>query len=142
MTNEDRIENSTGANLFVYGTLRKGFPSHELLQRLRARFVATAYLRGQLYDLGEYPGAVESADARDRIYGEVYWLPHSARAFSVLDKFEGFDPLRPRFNLFERKKTRVTLAGGAETEAWIYWLHGFRRSGRRVPSGDYMKCRA
>lgn len=141
MTHEDRIENSGGARLFVYGTLRKGFPSHALLQRLHARFVATAYLRGQLYDLGEYPGAVESTDDRDRIHGEVYWIPHSARAFRVLDKFEGFDPLRARFNLFERKRTRVTLAGGAETEAWIYCLHGSRRPGRRVPSGDYAKCR-
>lgn len=127
MTDDDRTENSVGAHLFVYGILRKGFCSHALLQRLRARFVATGHVRGQLYDLGEYPGAVESGNDRHRIHGEVYWLPRSVLALRVLDKFEGFDPLRPHFNLFERKLTRVTLAGGAETKAWIYWLQSSRR---------------
>lgn len=136
------MENFAGAHLFVYGTLRKGFRSHRLLQRLRARLEATGYVRGLLYDLGEYPGAVEKSEDRSRVFGEVYWLPHAAQAFKVLDTFEGFDRARAASNLFERRRTTVIIAGGGEMPAWIYWLSSARQSLRRVPSGDYSKCRA
>lgn len=141
MTDEDQTEDSTGAHLFVYGTLRQGCSSHELLQRLGARLVTAGYIRGLLYDLGEYPGAVEGSGGRNRVFGEVYWLPRAARAFKVLDDFEGFDPAEQAVSLFERRTTTVTLAGGGEMQAWIYWLAGARRSGRRVASGNYAKCR-
>src|SRR5215467_16332744 len=45
--------------LFVYGTLRRPFVRHSLLQSLGARFVAKGSICGLLYDLGEFPGAVK-----------------------------------------------------------------------------------
>lgn len=135
------MEDFGNVHLFVYGTLRKGFRSHEMLRRLRAQFLATGYVQGRLYDLGNYPGAVERVRDTDRIRGEVYRLPNAARTFEVLDRFEGFDPANPGFNLFERKETMATVAGGKQLPVWIYWLrnsHGFMR---RVPSGDYRTCR-
>jgi gamma-glutamylcyclotransferase (GGCT)/AIG2-like uncharacterized protein YtfP len=140
--NENLVENPEGVRLFVYGTLRKGFRSHGWLSRLHARFLATGHVRGRLYDLGEFPGAVESSEHRERLYGEVYLLPNAVQAFGILDKFEGFDPAKPKVNLFERKRTTVELAGGREMQAWIYWLVNARQSGRRVASGNYAKCQA
>jgi gamma-glutamylcyclotransferase (GGCT)/AIG2-like uncharacterized protein YtfP len=130
-------DNFAGAHLFVYGTLRKGFRSHGWLSRLHARLIATGSVRGRLYDLGEYPGAVESERDADRVQGEVYWLPSAAQAIRILDKFEGFDPARPAFNLFERRKTTVVITAGGEKRAWIYWLGSSLSLGRRVPSGNY-----
>ena len=135
------MENVANAHLFVYGTLRKRFRSHELLRRLRAQFLAKGHVRGRLYDLGDYPGAVESASDADRILGEVYRLPNAVQAFKVLDRFEGFDPAKPAFNLFERKETTVALDGGGEMQAWIYWLGSRHGSRRRLPSRDYAMCR-
>lgn len=136
------MEDLAVARLFVYGTLRRGFSSHGLLRRLRARFLGTGHIRGKLYELGEYPGAVESSGGGNRICGEVYLLPHAARAFKALDNFEEFDPANPGFALFVRKEATVVLAGGGEIRAWVYWLNRVRAAGRPVPSGDYSKRRA
>jgi|YelNatPaOPRAMG01_1025707.scaffolds.fasta_scaffold25774_5 gamma-glutamylcyclotransferase (GGCT)/AIG2-like uncharacterized protein YtfP len=125
------------ARLFVYGTLCQGFGSHGLLQRLRARFIAPGYVFGRLYDLGEYPGALESAGNLYRVHGEVYLLPNAAEAFTVLDQYEGFNAANPTACLFERRETTVMLATGGQMQAWIYWLHRFRSPARLVPSGKY-----
>ena len=128
---------SEGARLFAYGTLRKGFRSHKLLQDCHARFLGTGRARGRLYDLGEYPGATESVSETDRICGEVYWLPRASCAFGILDRYEGFNPARTESSEFVRKETTVILAGGRKVRAWVYWLLQARTSGRRLFSGDY-----
>lgn len=125
------------ARLFVYGALRKGFHAHGLMQGFHARFLGTGWVKGRLYDLGKYPGALESTAYADRVHGEIYLLSRAADAFRALDRLEGFDPANPGGNLFERKETTVKLAGGREMRAWIYWLPRVRACGRRIVSGNY-----
>lgn len=125
------------ARLFVYGTLRKGFASHGLLQRLRARFIAPGYVLGRLYDLGEYPGAITSTSDAHPVHGEVYLLPCAARSFEVLDRYEGIDPEYPAGNEFEREESIVVLASGGQVQAWVYWLRRVRPTARLVLSGNY-----
>jgi gamma-glutamylcyclotransferase (GGCT)/AIG2-like uncharacterized protein YtfP len=125
------------ARLFVYGTLRKGFRAHKLLQRHHARFLGSGHVQGRLYHLSEYPGATWSSTPGDSVQGEVYFLPRAATAFKALDRFEGYDPARPEWSMFERKETTVRLAGAREMRAWIYWLRGGYRSGRRLLTGDF-----
>jgi len=126
-----------GARLFVYGTLRKGFRAHKLLQTQHARFLGNGNVQGRLYELSEYPGAIWSSRPNDRVHGEVYLLPRAFGAFSVLDRFEGYDPERPGWNMFDRKDTSVQFAGGRDLRAWIYWLRGGHRSGKRLLTGIY-----
>ncbi len=59
-------------NLFVYGSLRSGF-QHEAYQYIAQYFtlVATATVKGNLYDMGEYPVAVPTND-ENFIQGELY----------------------------------------------------------------------
>lgn len=130
-----------GARLFVYGTLRKGFRSHELLQRFHARLIGRGSVSGRLYDLGEYPGALAGATDAERVYGEVYFLPRGEAAFRVLDRFESFDPARPESNEFERRETTVVLADGRKVRCWIYWMAGVRSAVRRIRAGNYAMCR-
>lgn len=137
MDSPNPLDNNSGARLFVYGTLRKGFRSHALLQRFRPRLLGTGHVRGRLYSLGEYPGAAESTGDTDRIHGELYWLPRAEVAFKLLDRFEGFDPARPTSNEFERKETTVKMPGGGRIPAWIYWLSRTHASGSRIISGNY-----
>jgi gamma-glutamylcyclotransferase (GGCT)/AIG2-like uncharacterized protein YtfP len=139
---EDQPEIFAGARLFVYGTLRKGFRSHELLQRFHARQLGNGCVRGCLYDLGEHPGATESEHAVDQVHGELYFLPQASAAFRVLDRFEGCDPAKPEFNLFERRETTVKLARGRQVRAWIYWLPLAHASGRRIITGKYAPYRS
>jgi gamma-glutamylcyclotransferase (GGCT)/AIG2-like uncharacterized protein YtfP len=136
MEYEGQPEKGTGAQLFVYGTLRKGFRSHKLLQRFRARLIASGTVRGRLYDLGTYPGAVDCAGA-EHVCGEVYFLPDPGAAFRALDRFEGFNPARRESNEFERRETTVTLSDGRKVRAWVYWLPGAPATKRRVRAGNY-----
>ena len=133
----DQPDTSAGAWLFVYGTLRKGFRSHELLRRFHARFIGAGSVQGRLYDLGEYPGAEETERGTERAHGELYFLPRAGAALRVLDCFEGFDPAKPEPNQFERRETKVRLEGGRNVHAWIYWLPRGRARGRQLPSGNY-----
>jgi gamma-glutamylcyclotransferase (GGCT)/AIG2-like uncharacterized protein YtfP len=142
MAYEVQPETVARARLFVYGTLRKGFRSHEFLQRFHARLIGNGSVRGRLYDLGEYPGAVDNASNAERVYGEVYFLPQPAAVLRVLDRFEGFDPAKPESNQFERKETTVTLAGGRQVRAWIYWVSGAHAAGRRMRAGNYAMRRS
>jgi gamma-glutamylcyclotransferase (GGCT)/AIG2-like uncharacterized protein YtfP len=63
----------TGEFIFVYGTLRKGAVtamSHVLARH--GEYFADGYLQGKLYEINGYPGAIESDNAEDKVYGELY----------------------------------------------------------------------
>src|SRR5579872_3951872 len=128
---------SRNAMVFVYGTLRKGFSGHRILQGLHARFKGKGSVHGQLYDVGDYPGAVKGRCGAGHIYGELYEFPDSKRTLKLLDRFEGARVSNPRSGLFRRETTTVTLANGQRLQAWIYWLGRASQRRRRLPSGKY-----
>lgn len=86
--------------LFVYGTLRRGEPGHELMSQ--ARFVATV-MRNHLRWIrdAEYPSCIESEDATEFVVGEIWAVPVSDLA--MLDAYEGENYVRTQLkdsNLF------------------------------------------
>lgn len=130
--------------VFSYGTLITGALSPEIDELLGTHCVARweAWVRGRLYDLGAYPGAVPAARRDERIRGQVLELRDAERILPWLDRYEGYDPRVPRKSLYLRERVRVTPEADAgpaatPTEAWIYWLNQ-RPAGRRlIVSGDY-----
>jgi gamma-glutamylcyclotransferase (GGCT)/AIG2-like uncharacterized protein YtfP len=107
--------------LFVYGTLRRGLRLHHNLKRLGAQFVAIGKVQAELFDLGEFPGARQSADPANTVQGEVYRLRRVENTLKVLDQIEGFSPHNPERGLFQRGTAQVTLPNGERRRAWIYW---------------------
>ena len=107
--------------LFVYGTLRRGFPLHHHLKRMGAEFVAPGKVRARLLDLGEFPGARKSTGSGKMVEGELFRLHRLGSTLSVLDQIEGFLPRRPETSLFLRATTEVILPNGQRCLAWIYW---------------------
>ena len=107
--------------LFVYGTLRRGFPLHHHLRRLGAEFVAAGKVQAELFDLGEFPGARKSSKPGKAVEGELYRLQRVENSLRVLDYVEGFSPRNPEKSLFQRATTEVTLPNGEQRVAWIYW---------------------
>ena len=107
--------------IFLYGTL---LPDHapaeiaDIAQRLRP--VGRAFVRGRLYDLGEYPGAILDPSSDTMIVGKVFELPDDRGMPAKLDWYEGFDPSEPDGSLFVRMKSSVTLDEGGELQCWIY----------------------
>jgi gamma-glutamylcyclotransferase (GGCT)/AIG2-like uncharacterized protein YtfP len=121
--------------LFVYGSLRRGEPMFVELGLERAlEYVSEGSFSGDLYDLGDYPGAV-AADGM--VKGEVYRIKDST-ILDALDRYEEFDPDNPQQSLFVRQRIRIPQAG----EAWTYLYNGSRKGRRRIPSGHWGKRRS
>src|SRR5208337_420316 len=72
--------------LFVYGTLRRGFPLHHHLRRMGAEFVARGNVQGELFDFGKFPGARKSTKPGKTVEGELYRLRRPEKALKVLDQ--------------------------------------------------------
>lgn len=120
--------------MFAYGTLRRGGKRHDILQQLHAVYVGKGSVAGELFDLGEYPGAVKSGSTAARVIGEVYRLPNLKTALRILDEYEGVGAAT---SLYHREITEVTLDSGQRVSAWVYWLNEAPPHARRIESGDY-----
>jgi len=128
------------ALLFVYGTLREALahPMAKVLGTHAAR-IGRASFRGQLFDLGEYPGAVSSRDASDRVVGELYRIESGREAalLAELDRYEGCDRDDPSSAEYVRVHAMVEPDGGGPLEAWIYLYNRPTWRLERIVSGDY-----
>jgi gamma-glutamylcyclotransferase (GGCT)/AIG2-like uncharacterized protein YtfP len=128
-------------HLFVYGTLRPGHaPSEIAVEVRRLREVGRATVRGGVYDLGAYPGAVLDESAATAIDGRVLHLTADASVLAALDAYEGFDPADAVHSLFLRTRTVVTLRDGRRLACWIYvWNGDPRTAPARQPSRQSTK---
>lgn len=77
-------------SLFVYGTLKQNQLRGSMWPHPPVS-IETAVTRGELYDLGSYPGM---AMGSDWVLGELWTLqPHHIQAtLQTLDSIEGYDP--------------------------------------------------
>jgi len=124
--------------LFVYGTLRRAC-DHAMSRILatRAAYLGDARIRGRLYRVADYPGAVLSGDPHERVLGELCRLRAPAMLLPLLDAYEGLgSPLTP--GEFERRIVPVERPGGARVDAWIYLYRGSTAGLERIPSGDFL----
>lgn len=124
-------------HVFVYGTLRRGQALHGQLERAGAEFVGEGWIRGRLYDLGEYPGAVPSDLGNEQVFGELYRLGRPSEQLPILDEVEECDPDDPERSLFIRRRVDVRLGDGRITHALVYVLPREPESAQRIPGGDF-----
>jgi len=131
---------TTDCNLvFVYGTLRRDARA-QVLSPLCRGWVFKGYgaVRGELYDFGAYPGAVQGGSPDARVWGEVYQLPDPATMLPPVDEYEGCSESDPPPHEFERGLVDVHLEEGGGVWAWIYWYRP-EPLGRLLESGDYLQ---
>jgi gamma-glutamylcyclotransferase (GGCT)/AIG2-like uncharacterized protein YtfP len=127
--------------LFVYGSLRRGFhsPVYEYISRFFT-FVGEAKVKGKLFDLGEYPAAISTGE-NIFIIGELYIAKNQQEfswAIGQLDDYEGLDVEEGETPLYERKITEVHINNQA-TEAWVYWYNGDVSGKPVIASGDMLE---
>jgi gamma-glutamylcyclotransferase (GGCT)/AIG2-like uncharacterized protein YtfP len=127
------------ALVFVYGTLRRGFPRHVVLQMAEAQYAGKGTVQGELFDLGNYPGARPSSSPYKRVVGELYRLRNPARALRLLDRVEEYRLGNPRTSLFVREIATVDLGKGKPIRAWVYWLNRVSGPARQIITGDYTR---
>ncbi len=74
-------------HLFLYGTLLPGQAPAEVSGVMRQlRRIGKATMRGSIYDLGEYPGAILNTTSNNLISGEVFVIPHDPSVLKQLDE--------------------------------------------------------
>jgi gamma-glutamylcyclotransferase (GGCT)/AIG2-like uncharacterized protein YtfP len=128
--------------VFVYGTLRQAFkhPMHRLLDT-HGVFVGDGWMRGKLYDVKDYPGAVPSADPQDRVCGEVYFLADSRHMLGRLDDYEECSPRYPYPHPYHRQVVTVDLFGNGTVLAWSYIYSQPTTGLIPIADGDYVHFR-
>lgn len=125
-------------HLFVYGSLLSGFhhPAYTYVSRYFT-LISPATTNGNIYDLGEYPGAVP-ASAPALINGELYKVNHADEfsfAIKQLDDYEGFLVEPGEVPLFRRETVDVKY-NNILTTAWIYWYNRDVTGRTMIPKGD------
>ncbi len=123
-------------SVFIYGTLLPGVAPRQIADAAaQLRFVGQASVRGYLYDLGRYPGAVLDGSTEHRVHGAVFTLPQDPAVLRALDAYEEFDAAAPELSQFVRVRAIAKLADGAEVDCWIYVYNRDLRAARRIENG-------
>lgn len=123
--------------LFVYGTLmqQSGHPMHERL-KAHSEFVCHAWMSGQLYQIHDYPGVIESGSTQDKVYGEVYRLLQSS-VLAELDDFEQCTAAFAEPHEYIRKQVTVFVTDSRPLTAWAYiYNHSIERA-KRIHNGRF-----
>ena len=121
-------------DLFVYGLLLRGERNHAYLDGCVC--VGPARARGQLLDLGQYPGLVRKRGAWAN--GEVYAIPADRLVATVrrLDRLEGYSGnADDSGNLFVRSRVQLEHLGGVRIASTYFWPHEHR--GPTVTAGSW-----
>jgi gamma-glutamylcyclotransferase (GGCT)/AIG2-like uncharacterized protein YtfP len=125
--------------LFAYGTLQPGLaPAQMASVAAKLRPVGKGWVRGVLYDLGRYPGAVPDANAGTRITGTVMELPEDADFLARLDAYEGYDPQAPETSEYVRERQVVEMDAGGTMECSFYRYNWKVDEARAIASGNWL----
>jgi gamma-glutamylcyclotransferase (GGCT)/AIG2-like uncharacterized protein YtfP len=133
---------SNGNRVFVYRTLRRGFPLHRHLASMKPRYRGRGTVKARLCDLGEYPGAVKSSLPGDKIIHELYEINEPVSQLRELDAFEEFDPAIPAERLFVRRSAIVQLKDAVQSRAWIDYVNKKPCRARAIRGGHYTMVRS
>jgi gamma-glutamylcyclotransferase (GGCT)/AIG2-like uncharacterized protein YtfP len=99
-------------------------------------FVASARVRGTLYDFGAYPG-LRLDPAAGWVHGEIFEV--TAAALAGLDDWEGIDPAAPEAGEYLRVRVTVERDDGTKESCWVYEMVDAKcASGVVIESGDWL----
>ncbi|CAN5437992.1 gamma-glutamylcyclotransferase [soil metagenome] len=125
--------------LFVYGTLRPPF-TNLYAQHLRqhSRYVGDGKFPGQLFNLGNYPGAIYLPKSAVNVYGSIYNIStNKEQLLTYLDNYEGIGEAFEKPHEYIRTVIEVS-SGDSSVACWIY-LYTLTVTGKQlISSGDYV----
>ena len=124
--------------LFVYGTLRPQVAQEGEKKLLRgSRAIGKGRFWGKLYDVGSYPGLIESWDHRDVVYGELFEV--SSSHLPELDKHEGCNPE----DGYEYVRRACQVKGPEDdwVNAYVYIYNKVPNGLPLIAGGDYVAYR-
>lgn len=120
-------------NVFVYGSLMRGFGNHGLLES--SAFISEATAEGlRLYTLGAFPAVLSGDDGDSPVRGEVYSVDDETLA--RLDRLEG----HPNFYRRERKEVWVENYN-AYLPCYYYHFQSSIQPSAYIESGSWRHAR-
>lgn len=111
--------------VFVYGTLKRGYGNHVLINKSNILSLKAKAPGINLYSSGSIPFA---ARGNGTAIGELYEV--DSIVLEKLDKLEG----HPVF--YKREKTKVQLDSDV-VEAWIYLCEKYAKQNYLIQSGEW-----
>ena len=124
--------------LFVYGTLLNENNEYAVYLKNHSRFYSNGKIKGKLYDIGEYPGAILLPKGEDYIYGSILELDQPENVFPVIDDYEGYGNDQPGPNEFIRLLAQVETSS-ALLNCWVY-VYNLPIAGLKlIKNGRYSK---
>lgn len=115
--------------VFVYGTLRECGTRAMSRRFPKARYICTTMVKGNLYDLGAYPGLLLDS-GKSKVVGEVYEV--NDKMVDELDELE-------KSSFYIRKRVRITLNDGRNETCWLYVCDPeVYKCDKLIPSGDWI----
>ena len=126
-------------HLFVYGTLLSGdLTDFAVFLQQNSRLVGRGSFAGKLYDVGSFPAALWLLDSAHRVYGSLYELRNPELVFSMLDPYEGIDPVSEEEDLYARVLVPITLESGPTVEGFVYLFRWPVERLTWIEGGDYL----
>lgn len=125
--------------LFVYGTLLKNSNNQiaSFLQK-NGKYLGKGYFYGELFDIGEYPGAVYDEKSKHRVYGHIFKITDYDYVLKVLDEYEEVGEKFPSPNEFIRKMVKIHY-NDKVVICWTYLYNLSTENLTRIESGDYLE---
>jgi len=122
--------------LFVYGTLLDESAPYGAYLKENSSFLAEGKFKGELYDIGNYPGAISNPDAGGFVHGAVFNINDPAAVLNELDDYEGFGDAFLQPNEFVRALVSIETATGP-LNCWAYLYNHSIKPSQRIQSGKY-----
>lgn len=124
-------------NLFIYGTFLPEVVAPEIRPIMNSLdTLGVGYMRGKLYDLGNYPGAIFEPEG-NWIIGRVYRLPEFSLV-KFFDSQEDYNSHDLAESLFIRQIVPVQMQEGKAIECWTYIYNQTTSHFPSIESGDYL----
>ena len=100
---KQNLDNSDCGFIIAYGTLKKGMEREQIMP---GEFVSNGKIKGDLYDLGPFPGLL---DGDGEVMCEIYYSRNMESDIGFLDQIEGTNLIPP---LYERRLIPVECDDG------------------------------
>ena len=102
------------------------------------KYFSDGVMPGKLYEVCGYPGAIESGDANDKVFGELYKINNQKLVLARLDDYEECSDSFPMPQEYIRKPLTIELSGGGSVVAWVYLYNYDVANLEQLISGDYL----
>ncbi len=127
----------TCSYIFVYGTLLINGNDYAAYLQKHCKLIGEGKIKGRLYDIGEYPGAVIDINANQYIYGNIYLMDDAESILGFIDEYEGLGPDEPQPHEYLRSMVGIETDNGS-IRCWMYIYNWPLNDFVEVPGGKYL----